>query len=53
MSSISGERKRKSLSELEKKESKKLKSCQKIIKADRQEPSLSVQSTGRARVVQI
>ena len=50
-SPISGKKKRKSLFDLEKKESKKQKSCQKIIGVYEQEPS--VQSAGRGRAVQI
>ena len=38
LSPISGKRKTKSLFELEKKESKKLKSCQKTTRVDEQEP---------------
>ena len=49
--SISGKRKKKLLFELEKKESKKLKSCQKITRVDKQKSS--IQSASRPRPVQV
>ena len=48
---ISGKRKMKFLFELEKKESLKLKSCQKIVRVDEHKPS--VQLTYTARAVQV